>query len=379
MSATIFVVVISGLLITEDDHLFRILGSIFLGIGSCTFLVWTTSFFIVAFERRVVSWCLFRLKYSNPFPFLYTISSAVGFGLFVSFVVFESLWAILGMFLDPNWAIPLVSAYIAFGVHAYVWLERIFYIAVIFRERATVQLIEGILKSEVKKKLNSENIKSFLKYLLDKDQQLIILGIQIDKQYVIQLLDELTRGTRRSDTSLINELLQKLNIDPQQLTNEKMLQFLEEMDKMMSSNEFFSKEFFEIVWERTRSVVQHIQQELRLSSGEMFLVASAVTVIFVASVVFVGWSFNQITMESIGLSIVKVIVMALFALGSKLVSYLKTERKKTRDEMDALIKALGGDLIDIQTRTRKEMNLPEAEDEIEMKEKQVTEDSDDES
>jgi len=95
-------------------------------IGAVALFAWSFPHFSLSVKYKDMNWDFWDYKRVGSLRFMYLITTAILASLLAFCVIFEVSWAILGIFLEPGWAIPLLTLYASFVINIYIWVHRIY-------------------------------------------------------------------------------------------------------------------------------------------------------------------------------------------------------------------------------------------------------------
>jgi hypothetical protein len=152
-------------------------------------------YFKLCFNLKNVTWDFFDYKRFISWEFPFFITSHMLLILIVFAICFQISWAFLGiftlfsslklpgMFLDPHWAIPLVTIYGAIAVHIIIWGQRLYVAVSPLKMIVTSEVVKQALAWIIKRELANEHVKDikqsplfrFIQFLIVNNKDLELL------------------------------------------------------------------------------------------------------------------------------------------------------------------------------------------------------------
>jgi len=283
--------------------------------------------------------------------FLHLLSAGILIAVTAFVLGFELTWTVLGVFIDPTWSIPLLTMYAMFIVHAILWAQRIYYVAVTFRDQIISSIAKEVLKNILKTKFGTK-IEDILKFLETNRDLLEKIGFQLD-DVLKKEISNLTNNSipivnsdsnnKPSNSSLVAKptlkksieeikvdvLVDSIKIDPVLLTNENLMSALGS-----SSLTALVKALINDI----KKLSSLIMKKLSLTPTELIILAIGTTINFIILAVFVYWAFQQFTRETIGFAFLQVLFWAIVAAASKVILAYKNAEKQFKDPQEFLEK-----------------------------------------
>jgi hypothetical protein len=96
-------------------------------ITAIVMAAWVVCYLTLARRYKVITWGLLTYDSKLSVNFAFIILTAALSGIIAFCFIYEATWALLGIFLDPHWAIPLVSMYPTYDRVSSLYFQLHFY------------------------------------------------------------------------------------------------------------------------------------------------------------------------------------------------------------------------------------------------------------